>query len=100
MDAPVFLFGIFTLGMLNYNKTWANSRKQSIRESVRRETNQYHHTTPYMAYGGYDHTAVIVKDSVKAKEFLISTFGATDETCLRPTTIPFPGAFLRFVRRI
>ena len=46
-------------------------------------------------YGGLHHCGVLVCDAEKAKQFYIDVFGFTDESYMRPTTLPYPGAFLK-----
>ena len=46
-------------------------------------------------FGGIQHCGILVKDTEKSKRFYIDIFGFEDETHLRPTTLPFDGAFLR-----
>ena len=46
-------------------------------------------------YGGIQHCGVLVKDIEKSKAFYMSVFGFSDESNLRPLSLPYPGAFLR-----
>ena len=46
-------------------------------------------------YGGLNHCGILVKDTNVAKDFFMTIFGFADETHLRPTTLPYPGAFLK-----
>jgi len=45
-------------------------------------------------YGGLQHCGLLVADTEKAKRFYIDVFSFTDESHLRPNTLPYPGAFL------
>jgi glyoxylase I family protein len=46
-------------------------------------------------YGGIQHCGVLVSDVEKSKSFYMTVFGFTDDSFLRPTTLPYNGAFLR-----
>lgn len=46
-------------------------------------------------YGGLHHCGVLVCDAELAKRFYIDVFGFSDESFMRPTTLPYPGAFLK-----
>jgi glyoxylase I family protein len=48
-----------------------------------------------VVYGGLHHAGLLVADTELAKKFLIGVFGFSDESELRPKTLPYPGAFLR-----
>ena len=48
-----------------------------------------------MKYGGIHHCGVLVSDVEKSKLFYIDVFGFSDDSHLRPQTLPYPGAFLR-----
>ena len=54
-------------------------------ESIRKE----------IKYGGIQHCGVLVSDVEKSKSFYMTVFGFTDDSYLRPTTLPYNGAFLR-----
>jgi len=47
-----------------------------------------------LRYGCLQHCGLLVKDVEKAREFYTSVFSFTDESHLRPKTLPYPGAFL------
>lgn len=51
-------------------------------------------STP-LKYGGLQHAGVLVSNTESAKQFYMDVFGFLDDTHLRPTTLPYPGAFLR-----
>lgn len=46
-------------------------------------------------YGGIQHCGVLVSDVDKSKKFYMTVFGFSDDSFLRPATLPYPGAFLR-----
>jgi len=46
-------------------------------------------------YGGLHHAGILVSDTLKSKTFYIDVFGFSDESYLRPASLPYPGAFLR-----
>ena len=46
-------------------------------------------------YGGLHHCGVLVCDAELARRFYIDVFGFSDESFMRPTTLPYPGAFLK-----
>lgn len=46
-------------------------------------------------YGGIQHCGVLVSDVENSKKFYMNVFGFSDESFLRPPTLPYPGAFLR-----
>ena len=46
-------------------------------------------------YGGIQHAGILVKNVEESKKFLMEMFDFTDDTHLRPTTLPFRGAFLK-----
>lgn len=48
-----------------------------------------------MKYGGIHHCGVLVSDVEKSKIFYMDVFGFSDDTHMRPLTLPYPGAFLR-----
>ncbi|KAJ1434754.1 hypothetical protein B484DRAFT_446392 [Ochromonadaceae sp. CCMP2298] len=48
-----------------------------------------------VVYGGLHHAGLLVADTQLAKKFLMEVFGFSDESELRPKTLPYPGAFLR-----
>ena len=45
-------------------------------------------------YGGLHHCGIIVRNATSSKSFYTEVFGFTDESHLRPATLPYPGAFL------
>jgi hypothetical protein len=45
-------------------------------------------------YGGVHHCGVLVSDLEKSKQFYMDVFGFSDESHLRPKTLPYGGAFL------
>jgi len=47
-------------------------------------------------YGGLAHAGVLVQDVDASKAFYMDVFSFIDESHMRPTTLPFRGAFLRF----
>lgn len=49
-----------------------------------------------LKYGGVQHAGILVSDASKSKDFYIDVFGCTDDTHLRPTSLEYPGAFMRF----
>ena len=59
----------------------ADSSIESVREEIK--------------YGGIQHCGVLVNDVEKSKFFYMTVFGFTDDSFLRPTTLPYNGAFLR-----
>ena len=48
-----------------------------------------------MVYGGLQHCGILVADTEASKQFYTEVFGFEDESHLRPTKLPYPGAFLR-----
>lgn len=46
-------------------------------------------------YGGIQHAGLLVKNVEESKKFFMEVFDFTDDTHLRPTTLPFRGAFLK-----
>ena len=62
------------------------------RESTLRIMNS---VTDELNYGGLHHCGIIVSDVEKSKEFYMAMFGFTDESHLRPLTLPYPGAVLQ-----
>lgn len=48
-----------------------------------------------LVYAGLSHCGILVKDTQKSKQFFMDVFGFLDESHLRPTKLPYPGAFLR-----
>jgi len=46
-------------------------------------------------YGGLHHCGVLVCDAEVARKFYIDVFGFSDESYMRPSTLPYPGAFLK-----
>eukprot|EP01041_Mallomonas_annulata_P000585 gene586-1134_t len=46
-------------------------------------------------YGGLHHAGILVRDAEKSKKFFIDVLCFEDESHLRPTSLPYPGAFLR-----
>ena len=46
-------------------------------------------------YGGLHHCGILVSDVEQSKAFFMEVFGWEDESHLRPTTLPYPGAFLK-----
>ncbi len=46
-------------------------------------------------YGGIQHAGLVVKNVEESKKFFMEVFDFTDDTHLRPTTLPFRGAFLK-----
>merc|ERR1719231_184042 len=46
-------------------------------------------------YAGINHCGVLVKDRDASVDFFTNVFGFIDDSHLRPTTLPYPGAFLR-----
>lgn len=48
-----------------------------------------------LRYGGIHHAGILVTDAEKSKAFFMDVLGFEDESHLRPTTLPYPGAFLR-----
>ena len=51
-----------------------------------------------LRYGGLNHCGLLVKNTEISKKFFMEVFGFLDDTHLRPKTLPYPGAFLRFGR--
>ena len=51
-----------------------------------------------LRYGGLNHCGLLVKNTELSKNFFMEVFGFLDDTHLRPKTLPYPGAFLRFGR--
>ena len=49
-------------------------------------------------YGGLQHCGVLVRNTEESKRFYTEVFGFQDESHLRPTKLPYPGAFLRLGR--
>lgn len=49
-------------------------------------------------YGGLQHCGILVRDAEKSRRFFMDVFDFKDDTHLRPTTLPFKGAFLKFGR--
>jgi len=47
-------------------------------------------------YGRLQHAGVLVSNTEEAKNWYIDVFDCTDDTHLRPKTLPYPGAFLKF----
>ena len=47
-------------------------------------------------YGGLQHAGVIVSNVEESKKFYMDIFECTDDSDMRPKTLPYPGAFLRF----
>ena len=47
---------------------------------------------------GLNHCGLLVKNTEISKIFFMEVFGFLDDTHLRPKTLPYPGAFLRFGR--
>jgi glyoxylase I family protein len=47
-----------------------------------------------LKYGCLQHCGVLVSDVDRSKEFYMNVFDFSDESHLRPTTLPYPGAFL------
>ena len=45
-------------------------------------------------YGCLQHCGVLVADVARAKEFYMNVFSWSDESHLRPTSLPYPGAFM------
>lgn len=52
-------------------------------------------TSQVIKYGGIQHCGVLVSDVDRSKNFYMTVFGFTDDSFLRPATLPYPGAFLR-----
>lgn len=48
-----------------------------------------------LQYGGIQHAGILVKNVEESKKFLMELFDFTDDSYLRPTTLPFRGAFLK-----
>mmetsp|Transcript_37420 Transcript_37420/g.38103 ORF Transcript_37420/g.38103 Transcript_37420/m.38103 type:complete len:159 (-) Transcript_37420:123-599(-) len=48
-----------------------------------------------LKYGGVHHAGILVSDTQKSKEFFIKVLGFEDDSHLRPSKLPYPGAFLR-----
>ncbi len=48
-----------------------------------------------LQYGGIQHAGILVKNVEESKKFLMEVFDFTDDSHLRPTTLPFRGAFLK-----
>jgi glyoxylase I family protein len=46
-------------------------------------------------FGGLHHCGVLVKSVAASKDFYLNIFGFADESYLRPSTLPYPGAFLK-----
>jgi catechol-2,3-dioxygenase len=46
-------------------------------------------------YGGIHHCGVLVSDLEKSKHFYMDVLGFSDDSHLRPKTLPYGGAFLR-----
>lgn len=46
-------------------------------------------------YGGLHHCGVLVCDAELARRFYTDVFGFSDESFMRPTTLPYPGAFMK-----
>ena len=70
-----------TKGSRNSVLRAADGSIESIREEIK--------------YGGIQHCGVLVSDVEKSKSFYMTVFGFTDDSFLRPTTLPYNGAFLR-----
>lgn len=53
-------------------------------------------TTPTstLKYGALQHCGLLVSDVESAKAFYMEVFSFTDESHLRPKTLPYPGAFM------
>eukprot|EP00613_Pedinella_sp_CCMP2098_P003914 CAMPEP_0171630060 /NCGR_PEP_ID=MMETSP0990-20121206/22635_1 /TAXON_ID=483369 /ORGANISM="non described non described, Strain CCMP2098" /LENGTH=137 /DNA_ID=CAMNT_0012199019 /DNA_START=139 /DNA_END=552 /DNA_ORIENTATION=+ len=48
-----------------------------------------------VTYGGIHHVGVLVADAPSSVEWYLKVLGFEDESHLRPTKLPYPGAFLR-----
>ena len=53
-------------------------------------------TRSEIVYGGLQHCGILVRDTEKSKKFFMEVLDFIDDTHLRPTTLPFKGAFLKF----
>ena len=49
---------------------------------------------PALKYGALQHCGLLVSDVESAKAFYMEVFSFTDESHLRPKTLPYPGAFM------
>ena len=47
-----------------------------------------------LKYGTLQHCGVLVSDVARSMEFYLNVFDFVDESHLRPTSLPYPGAFL------
>ena len=54
------------------------------------------HSTKEPKYGGLQHAGILVSDTQRSKAFYVDVFGCLDDTDLRPKTLDYPGAFMRF----
>eukprot|EP01038_Epipyxis_sp_PR26KG_P006673 gene6673-9155_t len=67
----------------------------SLLISSRDNKNNFVINAEKLQYGGLNHCGVLVSNTELSKQFYINAFGFIDESHLRPTMLPYPGAFLR-----
>jgi glyoxylase I family protein len=72
-----------------------NLKHKNIRSNTSLDCNA---KTNELRYGGLNHCGILVKNTELSKSFFIEVFGFLDDSHLRPKTLPYPGAFLRFGR--
>ncbi|EWM26975.1 glyoxalase bleomycin resistance protein dioxygenase [Nannochloropsis gaditana] len=51
--------------------------------------------SPKPVFGGIAHAGILVSDTQSSMRFYLDVLGFEDDTHLRPSTLPFPGAFVR-----
>ena len=83
-------------GGSNYNR-FLSTTTTSLSSSSSSFTDKDLHTKE-IKYDGLHHCGIIVQNTTLSKQFYIDMFGCEDESFRRPTSLPYPGAFLRFGR--
>ena len=86
--ALVFLFSSANGLVLNRGLRW-NGQRSSLSLNSTPGT-----VSGSLRYGSLQHCGLLVSDVERSKAFYMDVFSFTDESHLRPKTLPYPGAFL------
>lgn len=89
----LFVFATFLLSTFALIKVndWRYSSANNVCTHLKMTADSSH---PQLMYGCLQHVGLIVNDVEQAKRFYIDVFSFSDESHLRPKTLPYPGAFM------
>jgi glyoxylase I family protein len=92
IQAPiVFLVFFYTLeSFLTFGLLHALKKSQFLLKMTENTQNNQ------IVFGGLHHCGLLVQDMKKAIDFYVQVIGLEDDSHLRPSTLPFPGAFLKY----